>query len=283
MNCNTAKRIKLIEFFKKLGFTPKKITNNDTWFLSPFRNETTPSLKINNHNNIWYDFGEGCGGNILDFVMKLHQCDIKKSLEILSSNNFSFHQQKEKTTIPEKSNYSITKVAELSHFNLIDYLNSRKINIEFAKQFLFQVHYSFDSIKEYYGIGFMNDFGGWEIRNKSFKGCLGKKSITTINNNSDVICLFESWSDFLSYLTLKKHIPEENFIILNSTSLIKKTFELIEGYSKIKCFFDNDEAADNAFNIICKYSNVKVEDYRVHYKKFKDLNIYLQQKNNKSL
>lgn len=281
MNCNTAKQIDLVNFIEKLGFERKKTTNNDTWFLSPFRNETTPSFKVNNHKNIWFDFGDGCGGTILDFVMKLHQCEIKKALEILRSNNFSFHLQKEKTTITEKSNYSIKKVTELSNSNLIDYLNSRKINIEFAQQFLFQVHYSFGFVKEYYGVGFMNDFGGWEIRNKFFKGCLGKKSLTTINNNSDVICLFESWSDFLSYLSLKKHITDENFIILNSTSLIKKILELIEDYSKVKCFFDNDKAGNNAFDFIRENSNVKIEDCRIHYKSFKDLNEYLIQKNNK--
>ena len=281
MNCNTAKKINLIKFLKSKGFSPEKTTNNDTWFISPFRDEITPSFKVNNHKNIWFDFGDGCGGTILDFVMKLHQCEIKKALEILSSNNFSFHQQKEKTTITEKSNYSIKKVTELSNSNLIDYLNSRKINIEFAQQFLFQVHYSFGFVKEYYGVGFMNDFGGWEIRNKFFKGCLGKKSLTTINNNSDVICLFESWSDFLSYLSLKKHITDENFIILNSTSLIKKILELIEDYSKVKCFFDNDKAGNNAFDFIRENSNVKIEDCRIHYKSFKDLNEYLIQKNNK--
>lgn len=282
MNCNTAKKINLIKFLKSKGFSPEKTTNNDTWFISPFRDEITPSFKVNNHKNIWFDFGDGCGGTILDFVMKLHQCEIKKALEILSSNNFSFHQQKEKTTITEKSNYSIKKVTELSNSNLIDYLNSRKINIEFAQQFLFQVHYYFGFEKEYYGVGFMNDFGGWEIRNKFFKGCLGKKSLTTINNNSDVICLFESWSDFLSYLSLKKHITDENFIILNSTSLIKKILGLIEDYSKVKCFFDNDKAGNNAFGFICENSNVKIEDCRIYYKDFKDLNEYIIQKNNKS-
>lgn len=278
MNCSNAKKIDLVSYLKKQGWKPVKADQNSVWFLSPFRSENTASFKIDLDKNVWRDFGEGIGGTIIDFIIKYNNCSVKEALGILSSKNFSFHQQKEKTTISEKPNYSIKKVTGLSNSNLIDYLNSRKINIEFAKLFLFQIHYSFEPKKEYYGIGFMNDFGGWEIRNKFFKGCLGKKSIATINNNSDAICLFESWSDFLSYLTLKKHIPKENFIILNSTSMIKKIVELIEGYSKVKCFFDNDVGGDNAFSFISQYSTIKIEDCRIHYKAFKDLNEYLIQK-----
>lgn len=39
-------------------------------FLSPFRSETEPSFKINLERNIWYDFGLGTGGNVIDFAMQ---------------------------------------------------------------------------------------------------------------------------------------------------------------------------------------------------------------------
>ena len=145
----------------------------------------------------------------------------------------------------------------------------------FAKQFCFQVHYSFSKGKEYYGIGFMNNKGGLEIRNQCFKGCLGKKEITTINNNSDVVSMFESWSDFLSYLTLKKDIPKENFIILNSTSMIDKAFTLLENYKEIKLLFDNDEAGNRATNFINENIKSKTTDKRNHYKNYNDLNEFL--------
>jgi hypothetical protein len=59
-----------------------------------------------------------------------------------------------------------------------------------------------------------------------------------------VVSIFESWSDFLSYLTIKKETPNENFIILNSTSMIKKVVKNIEKYSVVKAFLDNDNAGD---------------------------------------
>lgn len=275
MNCKKAKEIDLVSYLKNIGFFPKKTNINEVWFCSPFRSENSPSFKVDTAKNIWYDFGEGFGGTIIDFIMKYHNCSLKDSLNLLSNNTFSFHQHKNLHEVEIKPKYSIKKVGELTNSFLIEYLKSRKINIEYAKRFLFQVHYSFDSEKEYYGIGFMNDFGGLEIRNKFFKGCLGKKSITTINNNSDIISLFESWSDFLSYLTLREVIPNENFIILNSTSLIQKVPELIKNYSKTKCFFDNDEAGSKALKQLQNKVSKELIDCRIHYKNHNDLNDYL--------
>lgn len=273
MNCNTAKKINLIEFLIKTGFSPKKTTANDTWFLSPFRDEITASFKVSNQKNIWFDFGEGSGGNIIDFVIKFHQCDIKKALEILSENTFSFH--KPKNNIDSKKTYSILKTKEVSNKNLIQYLANRKLNLDIVKKYCSEIYYKFDNSNLYYAIGFLNDSGGFELRNKYFKGCLGKKDITTIDNNADVVSLFESWSDFISYLTLKKETFNEDFIILNSTAMIKKIMPKLENYSRLKIYVDNDTSGDKAFDFICKNSNRKLEDVRVYYRGFKDLNEYL--------
>ncbi len=277
-NCLTANKISLENILLNLGYTPQKTRYSEKWFISPFRNEKTPSFKIDINKNIWYDFGEGLGGTAIDFIMKYNNCSIKEALDILTSNNYSFQEPIKKIQTPRKPKYSILKVTEITNHNLIEYLNSRKINIEFAKRFLFQVHYTFDLKKEYYAISFMNNSGGLETRNPFFKGCLGKKEITSINNNSEVVSLFESWSDFLSYLTLKKGIPNENFIVLNSTSLIKKVIEMTEKHSKIKCFFDNDIAGNKAFTYLQENISKRIIDCRIHYKEHNDLNDYLVSK-----
>ncbi|WP_166384266.1 toprim domain-containing protein [Polaribacter sp. 11A2H] len=280
MNCKKAKTIDLVSCLKKQGFKIGKIKTNEVWYYSPFRNnEKTPSFKIDITKNVWYDFAEGVGGTIIDFVMKYNNCSIKEALVILSEDTFPIHQQKKQIKNKTKPTYSIKKVTELTNQKLLDYLSNRKINLKFAKQFCFQVHYSFSNGKELYGIGFMNDVGGLEIVNifnKNFrKICLGKKEITTINNNSDVVSIFESWSDFLSYLTLKKEIPKENFIILNSTSLVSKTIDLLNDYSIIKSFMDNDEAGNKATNFLIENTSSEIIDNRIHYKNFNDLNNYL--------
>ncbi|WP_415583379.1 toprim domain-containing protein, partial [Flavobacterium frigoris] len=261
----------------QLVYPPSKTKGENVWFLSPFRKETTPSLKIDTNRNLWYDFGEGAGGkSVLDFVIRLKNCSVKEALENLKNDTFSFHQQEIKIT--ETNCYSILKMHGIKNAHLIAYLRARKINLEFAQQFCVEIHYALNIEKEYYGIGFKNNTGGFEVRNKFFKGCLGSKSITTICNDSDVVSLFESWSDFLSYLTLKKETPKEDFIILNSTSLVKKAIELLARYSEIKVFFDNDEAGDRATNLVLESTKNTSSDIRVHYKNHNDLNEYLVKK-----
>lgn len=273
MNYKTAKNIDILSYLKKVGKEPERIRGNNAWFISILRNESTASLKIDIEKNLWYDFGAGVGGSIIDLLMYLNNYSATEAIQTLSNNSFSFHHQ-EKQIRPD-TKYSIKKVIDLVNPNLLIYLSERKINLDFARQFCSQVHYTFDDKKEYYAVGFKNDKGAYELRNKFFKGCLGSKSITTIYNDSDVLSLFESWSDFLSYLTLKKEIPNEDFIILNSTSMVKKVFELVLNYSEIKVFFDNDEAGDRATNLVLESTKSRIADQRVHYKNYNDLNDFL--------
>ncbi|MCD8428633.1 hypothetical protein G1K63_03725 [Tenacibaculum finnmarkense] len=277
MNCTQAKQINLFDYIKKLGFTLVKTKENQAWFLSPFRSEKTPSFKIDTKQNIWYDFGEGCGGNIIDFILKYKQCDIKKALQILGTESFSFHQQQ--TVIKNQPNYTILSVDKLKNQNLLNYLKSRKINIVIAQQFCIEIHYTFNNLKKYYGVGFKNNSDGYEIRNKYFKGCLGKKNITSFITNKNTVCVFESWSDFLSYLTLKNKITNESFIILNSTAMVKKVVTEIKNFKEVKTFFDNDEAGSKATNFLIESANGKVIDNRIYYKNFNDLNDCLMNQN----
>ncbi len=272
MNCTQAKQIDLLCFMKSNGFLEQNVKGNQAWFLSPFRSEKTPSFKVDISKNIWYDFGEGCGGTIIDFVMKLHHCSTQKALEILSGNSFSFHQQK---VIENKSNYQILSVQELRNYHLIHYLKSRKINLKIAQKFCNEIHYTFNN-RRFYAISFKNNSNGFEIRNKFFKGCLGRKDITSFDRNSPIVSVFESWSDFLSYLTLKNTMVNESFIILNSTAMVKKIGLKLNEFKKVKVFFDNDNSGEKAYQYLQQETvKSKLTDCRIHYKNHKDLNEYL--------
>lgn len=273
MNCQKAKKIDMLLYFKKLGFEPQKKRGSDTWFLSPFRGEKTASFKINTNKNCWYDYGEGCGGTIIDFLQKFHRCTISEALEKLASNTFSFHQQSK--IISATKQMPIHKTKKIENRYLIAYLAERKINFEYANQFCLEVHYVFKNNKTHYAIGFKNDLSGFELRNRFFKGCIGKKHLTTFKRAYSVVSIFEGWTDLLSYFTLKKHIPQEDFIILNSTSLVKKSIDLLGDYTAIKLFFNNDAAGNIATNILIKIYKNKVTDNRIHYKNYNDLNEYL--------
>ncbi len=274
LDCKNAKKIHIKEYLNKLGESPKKEFNSYGMYKAFWRNEKSASVKVDYQLNLFYDFGTSQSGDIINLIQLIYKCNVAKSLQILSSTSFSFHQQPE--IIKQTPTYAIKKITGLENPNLLSYLSERKINLQFAKQFCIQIHYTFSNVKTYYGIGFKNDFGGYEIRNKFFKGCLGKKTFTSIKNNSAVVSIFESWSDFLSYLTLKKKIPNEDFIILNSTTMINSITSLTQNYKIIKLFFDNDSSGDIATNIMVKNHQSKIIDNRIHYKKYNDLNDYLK-------
>src|SRR5215211_3720704 len=88
MNTRQAKRIPLQDILSQLGYQPAKQVRGEFWYCSPFRPEIVPSFKVNPERNVWYDFGEGAGGNVLDFVMKYHKVGtISEALEHLSAFN----------------------------------------------------------------------------------------------------------------------------------------------------------------------------------------------------
>lgn len=278
MNCKKAKQISLVPILEKIGAVKKKITEREIWYLNPFSNEKTASFKIDIAKNIWFDFGNlGRGGNVLDFVMLYYRCDLKGALAILDKDyhSFSFHKQPIlKFAGQIKKNYEIKSIKPITSYRLISYLKSRSLHIEMAKRYCVEVNYLMYG-KRRYGLGFINNEGGYEIRSENFKGCLGKKSITSFLNNSKTASLFESWSDFLSYLTLKNNIPDEDLIILNSTSMVKNTKEILSNYTELKLFFDNDESGRDALAFIKKNTANQIIDCSIHYSDFNDLNEYL--------
>jgi len=267
------RNIPIINILRKLNIEAVEKKKDQFWFKPKWRTERTSSVKC--ENRLFFDFSEGRGGNSIDFVMKHFSIDFMEAVKWLRDENVIFSFDPHIPKISKPTNYSISKIEKIRNKNLISYLNTRRINLEYAKQFCVEIHYDVNAGKQYYGIGFKNDNDGYEVRSQFYKGCLGKKAITTICNNYQVVSLFESWSDFLSYLTLKKKVPDENYIILNSTSMIKNAVELVSKYPEVKIFFDNDEAGSRATNFLIENIKGKVTDYRIHYKNFNDLNEYL--------
>jgi DNA primase len=67
LSCREAREIDLVDYLASLGHIPRKMNGADYWYLSPLRDEKTPSFKINRQKGVWYDHGTGQGGDIIDF------------------------------------------------------------------------------------------------------------------------------------------------------------------------------------------------------------------------
>src|SRR5690606_2018829 len=104
INCEEAKQIRIVDYLSTLGIEPVQIRRDEYWYFSPFRDEKHASFKVSGRQNLWYDFGEGTGGSIIDLGIRLHQCTIPELLKKLSVgySDFSFHQQVERGS--EKEN-----------------------------------------------------------------------------------------------------------------------------------------------------------------------------------
>ena len=280
MNCNQFNSIPLEEVLLATGHLPTKQNEKEAWYLNPFGTENHASFKLNKRLNIWYLFSEGIGGNNTNFMQKFLNTSISEILIWAENQNFSsFQNQKtpnRKIANPLKT-YEITEVKEIQHPALLEYLKSRKV--ENQTEYIKEMHYRMND-KNYFGIGFRNDSGGYEIRNAYSKICLGKKDITSIKNDSKDVRVFEGFFDFLSFKKVENYLEKEtsDYIILNSVSMIYKIKNLLENYKNIELYFDNDEAGTRAVEMI-KNDLKNAEDCRVLYSGFKDLNDWLIQNN----
>lgn len=145
--------------------------------------------------------------------------------------------------------------------------------------------------KKFFNIAFPNISGGFDTRNPYFKGCVAPKDISYIRHYfepQENCCVFEGFIDYLSYLTLKgvRNISDSNFknqdyLILNSVSNVKKAQSVLAQYSKLSCFLDNDEAGKRAVSEITKLSKATINDYSSVYAEHKDLNDFLCYRNKK--
>lgn len=166
--------------------------------------------------------------------------------------------------------YEILKVSEIRHFALIQYLITRRVYEQ--KDLVKEIYYEMYG-KKYFGIGFINDSGGFEVRNKFSKICVGKKDVTWIKseiNNSNEVAIFEGFFDYLTFRKMQKH-QNSDYLILNSTSMLFKIENDLDKYHKISLFLDNDKNGNFAKT---KIQNVfmNAEDCSLIYEGYNDLN-----------
>lgn len=279
MNCKFLNdNIKITDYLAQKNKYPISVKQNIYWYLSPFRFEKTSSFKVDNSKNLFYDFGEGFGGTLIDLIIKLENITVKEIIYRYTNNSFSFQQQKNNFHLDKtesKTEYEILDLKEITSFPLIQYLNKRKISIEIAKRYCKEIHYKLNH-KTYYAIAFPNNQNGFEIRNKYVKMCLVKKEISLIKNNQKQLKIFESWSDFISYIILFSNEEYQyDFMVLNSISLLRRNINLINKYEAVQTYLDHDNAGRSSTNFIISELKNKVKDESFFYKNYKDLNEFL--------
>ena len=209
MNCEQAKQMPLSGILDRLGHETHHQLRGELWYKSPLRTEAEPSFKINPDRNIWYDFGAGKGGNVLDFIMEYFSLSgISEALRQLSTLTGS---SRIEPVAPPPQPHStspcpidIIKIQPLENTVLIAYLKERGIPAATARPYLSEIYYTRQG-KSYFALAFGNSCGGYELRNRYYKGTHGQTSISLVKKRnagmSDAVTVFEGFFDFLSALT----------------------------------------------------------------------------------
>jgi hypothetical protein len=277
LSCAQARQIDLVAYLALLGNYPQKVRNQDHWYISPLREEKTPSFKINSVLNLWYDHGNGKGGNLIDFGVSYFNCTVTALLKRLSSRqvlNFSFQPLSSdcKNNDTHRSKILILGKRRLSAKLLFEYLQKRCIPNEIADRFCQEIDFELYD-KKYSAIGFQNNAGGYEIRNPNFKSSSSPKDISIIDNHKDQLFVFEGFFSYRSFQTIHqyKNIDLTNFLVLNSLSFFQKNREIMEQHRRINLFLDRDETGFSATKQALKWSE-KYFDESHRYNGFKDLN-----------
>lgn len=286
MNIQEAKTIKLADYLQSLGYSPVKQQGNNLWYKSPFRQETEASFKVSVEHNLWFDYGLGRGGNIIALAQELYCSDyvpyllgkIAEQMPHVRPVSFSFHRQ------ASEPSFQHLEVKELSHPALLRYLQERGIDTALAKPECKELHFTHNG-KPYFAIGFPNVAGGYEVRNRFFKGCIAPKDISHIRQHGEPRekCLvFEGMMDYLSFLTLRMRncptmpdLDRQDYVILNSVAIVSKAMDVLHRYERIHCLLDNDEAGRNAYLELAREFSGRIRDFSDNYNGHKDLNDYL--------
>ena len=95
------------------------------------------------------------------------------------------------------------------------------------------------------------------------------------NTAADVCSVFEGFMDFLSAVTLG--LATGDCLVLNSVANVEKALKHLDGYERIDCYLDRDEAGRRAMEALRTRYGGKVTDRSGIYQGCKDLNEYLQQ------
>jgi hypothetical protein len=276
------KQISIIGYLAKKGIKPVSQSSGWLMYHSPLRDgDNKPSFGVHCAKNIYNDLASGDKGNVIELVMRLELIGFHQACEILERLDYvkekeSFFSPSNSPTFSTDTN-TIKSVKPLQHFALIEYCKSRGISFQVAFQYLKEIEYTAKNDKKYFGIGFINDNGGYAVRSKLQGGKIniGSQYFTSIVvPDSQSVMVFEGFFNFLSAVEYYGRKPSMTAIILNSTSNLNKALPTISQYTKIYAYLDNDDSGLKALEKL-KQVGMNVIDQSSIYKEYNDFNEFL--------
>lgn len=206
MDIEMIRGIPIEEFLSHLGHEPVRRHGDECWYLSPYREERTPSFHVNTRKGVWHDFGTGHGGDIFTLAGELSGSDGFMAQARFIAGVYGgtipeyVGQKREKESVrtemrKEPSRFEEVVCGPLRCNALLGYLKGRGIPAEIARAECEEVRFRLYG-KRYFAVGFRNMGGGYELRTRFMKWCLPPKDISLIRNGSLTCNLLRVLSTF---------------------------------------------------------------------------------------
>jgi hypothetical protein len=272
MDIIKAKQVDLLTYLQ--NFEPSELVRVST---NTYSTKEHDSLKISNGKWQWFSHGIG-GRSALDYLIKVRGLSFVEAVEKINGHIVIIEPQIYKTTVL-KQNEFILPTPNSSNNRVISYLLSRGINREIIK-YCVQNKLLYEDYK-YHNVVFV----GYDIsgvpRYAMLRGTTEKRFIGEVlgsdkhfsfsissNNQSEILHLFESAIDLLSYGTFEfnkgNYCLSDNYLSLAGVHVPQKDNDLVlpialEQYFNdhpnikiIKLHLDNDLAGKSASNALQK-------------------------------
>lgn len=283
------KSVAITDYLASKGIEAEKTVGHQLVYLSPITEEKSPSFFVDPRKNSFHCFASDEKGDIIRLVRILDKKDFLGACIFLENFQANHIPSPKNSKVPEATEQVlIRRVSELRTPALVRYVESRKIPVALARHYISEVHYTLKretKDADFYACGFRNNSNGYELRTQKFKGCTGTKDIRFLQGKDSladgcgVLILFEGFFDFLSFLAHKRmHSPPYDTIILNSTSQLNRALPVIQEYSSIVAYFDNDLAGERALVKIIEETKIPLLNAsKKFFPNHKDYNDFLCQ------
>lgn len=240
----------IVELLARLGFQPVPRRGRENMYRSMLRDDdSTPSFSVNDELGVWYDHGTGKGGNIIDFGLAfwktLNFQEVVLRINEIFGQAIPQHRVEIRPRVALKlPHYRVEDVKPIgTHPAITAYLKGRGVFNQ-AKGCLKEVYYFVEDEKglkkHFFAAGWQNEHGGWEVRNRYFKGCIGQKGITFINGHAKNVAVFEGYLDYLSWKYENPGV-DHSIIVLNSLTMLRAAIGKAKAFSSIDIYFDRDK------------------------------------------
>ena len=234
-------------------------------YFSPFRDEKVGSFKIDTARNVWYDHGEGCGGNVFTLAQRLldlpdhrrgeawdYLASLDPAVTVQDTPSPSSYRQSGSSRIV------IDRVRKDMPGFITRYAQARGIGADILQRYCSAVTFHVEgSHKAITAIGFPSGEDGWVLRRATdrrgvpFQKRCTASAVTLFGpdgrrireSSHGEVVVFEGFFDFLSWLEDRGITnPMCDVCVLNSVSNTSRAMDFLLSHRRIVTLLDNDRA-----------------------------------------